>query len=139
MPTSGVEAFPEIYANSPPLKGKAMKNVTNVLFVLLMVAGAGLVYAGKGVCVTPATTTDYSYEYTYYPSGYLKSVEITTTVRYPHMYCQGEEGDCPITFNSGAVLSITTVERIEYHDIVDNAEKSYECSPPYPLRGRTEC
>jgi hypothetical protein len=46
-----------------------MRSVTNVLFVLFLLVGAGLVYAGKGVCQSPKTETSTYQSYDYYPSG----------------------------------------------------------------------
>jgi hypothetical protein len=112
-----------------------MRSVTNVLFLLV---GAGLVYAGKGVCVSPEPTTKIWTTYTYYPSGCLGIVEDNTSVTYHDMHCEGEEGVCTTVTKGAGVFSTLTIETRVYYDEVDNIIKN-QWTYTLDITPRTEC
>ena len=106
-------------------KEPSMKNLTNVLIVLFMIAGIGLVYAGKGICETPETTYEVDTFHSFYPSGCLMVASDTTTTTHYNSYCEGEEGDCTVIYDPGALKTTIVIEWREYEDSWDNIIKDY--------------
>ena len=119
-----------------------MKNVTNVLFVLFLILGAGFVYAGYGVCITPDTEYTNEYVRVYYPeSGRLAFLGYVHGAFYPDMYCQGAEGMCDETPNNSNATSFhVTSDQWWYNDTDDDAEKlkNHE-HEEHTEKGRTTC
>lgn len=118
-----------------------MKDVTNVLVVLFLIVGAGLVYAGKGECKTPETTVDVEQETDYYPSGRPRYTVVYTTTWYGQMYCEGVEGNCVANFNHSSVGATVQTEWWSYNDDSDDSNilKDSGVLPIGYAYGRSEC
>ncbi len=105
-----------------------MKISVNVAFVLFMLLGVGLVYAGKGVCVTPEDETESSITREDYPSGQPKYTSHTRSYYYFDGSCVGDEGTCETTTDENAIKSKIIVDEWWYNDdILSLAIVRYKC------------
>ncbi len=104
-----------------------MKVSVNLLCVVLLLLGAGLVFAGRGMCVIPEPTTKVEQKFTYYPSGRPWTSSIERYIWYYDGRCEGMEGACSTVFAPDSLKYKYTADSWLYNDTDDDATKLQNC------------